>query len=319
MPEVSVVIATYNRAPMLGEAIQSVSEQTYPEYEVIVVDDGSTDNTREVVSAFPGKVRYVFQQNRGRSAARNHGIGLAQGRYVAFLDSDDMFAPHKLAVQVSRLNQDPEAGMVYSAALNIDERGKEIPFVYEASASGWIYREVAFYVPLTITLPTVMIRTEVLRQVGGFDESMDRFEDTDMWRRVAKRYPIIGVAEPLSTLRTHSGNTLQDPARVFKQISYYVRKVVNEDREFGPIFIRRGAARLYGHYGCAVALHPKWRTVGRTFLLQSLKYWPLDARVYLHLANSCLGGRLLPPLHRIRALWPRRPSCRSTGYDGLGD
>jgi glycosyltransferase involved in cell wall biosynthesis len=304
---------------MLREAIRSVLEQTYPNYEVIVVDDGSTDNTRDVASAFSGKVRYVLQQNRGRSAARNHGIGLAQGRYIAFLDSDDLFMPHKLAVQVSRMNEEPEAGMVYSAALNVDERGNEIPFVYEASASGWIYREVAFYVPLTITLPTVMIRTEVLRQVGGFDENMDRFEDTDMWRRVAKRYPIIGVPEPLTTLRTHSGNRLQDPAKIFVQVAYYVSKVANEDREFGAIFLRRGAARLYGHYGRAVVLHREWRTVGRLFLLQSVKYWPFDMSVYLYLADSCLGGSLVPPLRRVRALLRSLPVGRSTSCEEAGD
>lgn len=319
MPEVSVVIPTYNRAAMLQEAIQSVMAQTYRDYEVIVVDDGSTDNTRDVASAFSGKVRYVLQQNRGRSAARNHGIGLAQGRYIAFLDSDDLFMPHKLAVQVSRMNEEPEAGMVYSAALNVDERGNEIPSVYEASASGWIYRQVAFYVPLTITLPTVMIRTEVLRQVGGFDENMDRFEDTDMWRRVAKRYPIIGVPEPLTTLRTHSGNRLQDPAKIFVQVAYYVSKVANEDREFGAIFLRRGAARLYGHYGRAVVLHREWRTVGRLFLVQSVKYWPFDMPVYLYLADSCLGGSLVPPLRRVRALLRSLPVGRSTSCEEAGD
>ena len=144
MPTVSVVIPTYNRALMVKEAIQSVLDQTYSDFEIIVVDDGSTDDTREVVTAFADKVRYVFQENSGRSNARNRAIHMARGRYIAFLDSDDLYMPHKLDMQVACMEKVPEFGMVYSTAVCIDEQGNDLTRIYKANESGWIYRLVAF-------------------------------------------------------------------------------------------------------------------------------------------------------------------------------
>jgi glycosyltransferase involved in cell wall biosynthesis len=279
---------------MVKEAIQSVLAQTYSDYEIIVVDDGSTDNTREIVTALSDRVIYVYQQNRGRSTARNHAIHLARGKYIAFLDSDDLFLPHKLETQVTCLEKERDFGMVYSSATCIDEQGKETSFMYKATASGRIYHKVAFYRPLTILLPTVMIRAEVLAQVGGFDEKMERFEDTDMWRRVARRYPILAISETLCKVRTHPGNELvnQDPEKILRALTYYVNKAFYEDRSENAIFLRKGAALFYLHYGQGVLAQQRWRPIGRKFLHQSIRFWPFRIYPYWLLIRTRVSGLL---------------------------
>ena len=312
MPTVSVIIPTYNRASMLREAIQSVLDQTYSDFEIIVVDDGSTDDTRKIVNAFFDKrIRYVFQENRGRSNARNHAFALAQGKYIAFLDSDDLFLPGKLEKQVAALEKEPGFGMVYSSAICTDEQGKEIPpFMYKATASGMIYRKVAFYIPLTIILPTVVMRAEVLSQVGGFDEKMERFEDTDMWRRVARRYPILAIREPLCRIRRHSDNELanQDPENIMRALEYYINKVFNEDKDESLIFRKRGAARFYLRYGLAVILlNPERLASARGFLVHSIKHWPLQIGAYPVLLITYLNWKqflfAIALLARLRSAW----------------
>ncbi|MBI2852131.1 MAG: glycosyltransferase family 2 protein [Chloroflexi bacterium] len=286
MTTVSVIIPTYNRASMVKDAIESVLVQTHTDHEIIVVDDGSTDNTREIVASFSNKVRYVYQQNRGRSNARNHGLRLAQGKYIAFLDDDDMFLPTKLEKQVARLETEPNFGMVYSSAICTDERRNEISRRYHANESGDIYRKIAFYLPVTILLPTVLVRNEVMANVGGFDENMNRFEDTDMWRRIAKRYRILAMPETLTVTRTHAGNTLtnQDSQKIREALDYYVTKVFREDHDKGFVFRRRGAARLYAHYGQAFLANRELHNQSRQLLARSIKYWPFQKNAYALLA-----------------------------------
>lgn len=280
-PKVSVIIPTYNRGKFIGAAIQSVLNQTFQDFEVVVVDDGSTDQTGDVVKAFAsGKVKYVYQPNRGRSNARNHALGLAKGRYIAFLDSDDLYLPDKLALQVDYMDSHPEIGMIYTSAYCIDENGARMKDEYEATVSGWVYEHIAFFVPVTITLPTAMVRKEVFDKVGGFDEAMERFEDTDMWRRISKHYQINALHERTCLLRTHTDNILaaQDPRRISVALDYYVEKIGKEDGDVGIILRRKGIAKLYGYYGAAMMSNPAWRGMGYSFLLKGMLSWPFNLR-----------------------------------------
>jgi glycosyltransferase involved in cell wall biosynthesis len=200
-PKVSVIIPTYNRSVFLKDAIESVLRQTFTDYEIIVVDDGSTDDTREVVHQFGALIRYYHQENRGCSAARNLGIRAAFGEYIAFLDSDDVFMPEKLAIQARELDQNPHCGMVYSHALGMDEKGNLIGICWKGNLSGWIYPSSLFIKNGIITTPSVMVRASVLKEVGCFDESLEICEDLDLWRRIARRHPIIQVRESLVKVR----------------------------------------------------------------------------------------------------------------------
>jgi glycosyltransferase involved in cell wall biosynthesis len=259
--KVSVIIPTFNRCAFIGAAMESVLAQDYQNLEVLVVDDGSTDDTAFILAAVEdSRLRYVRQDNRGRSHARNVALELATGSYIAFLDSDDLYLPGKLTLQVNYLESHPSVGMVYTSATCIDEAGQPLEYTYRAEASGDVYAQVAFFQPLTITLPTVMIRREVLALVGLFDERMERFEDTDLWRRIAKRYQVGAITEPTCKLRTHSDNELlsQDPTKILAAIDYYVEKVNREDGDIDPVVRGAGARRLYEYYAAAMRTVPAY-------------------------------------------------------------
>lgn len=278
IPAVSVIIPTYNRATLLYDAINSVFAQSYTNFELIVVDDGSTDNTDAIIKAFKEeRLIYVRQENKGRSAARNKALALARGRYIAFLDSDDLYLPDKLKRQVSYMDAHPKIGMLYTSAQCIDEHGEQLKgHVYLACAEGDIYKDIAFFRPLTITLPTVMVRREVFVNVGFFDDELHRFEDTDMWRRIAKKYMVGIISEPTCLLRTHQDNSLesQQPEIIMKHIDQYITKVFREDRDKGAFFLRTGASRLYEYYGKAFLSIPTWYTYGARLLMKALALAP---------------------------------------------
>lgn len=259
MPKVSVIIPTYNRASMLKEAIQSVLDQTYTDYEIIVIDDGSTDSTREVVDGLKqrsGRVTYLYQENKGRSAARNHGINLATGNYIAFLDADDKFLPQKLYTQVHALDDKPEYGMTYSYSIAINERGRilrEGGNPAKIRLSGWIYPELLFIKGTIITTPTVMVRASVLREIGGFDETMHTCEDLDLWRRIARRYKVFQIEEPLSVVRYRKNE--ETPLREYVQArSYYYQKAIAEDPDFLKPIRSKLFFEMYFNYGLAALL-----------------------------------------------------------------
>ncbi len=256
MPTVSIIIPTYNRSALLKQALLSCLDQTYRDFEIIVVDDGSTDDTRKMVEGLNSQqIVYIHQSNRGRSRARNRALSKARGKYIAFLDSDDMYLPEKLAVQVKALDENPSYSAAYTSAFNIDFDGNFHPYVYEATAGGWIYKDIALYIPLTICLPTVMVRREVFDKVGLFDPKLSRFEDTDMWRRIAKISPYLSISEPLCKIRYHEGNEMESPLKLYRALKYYTDKVIREDEPIYGAEIRTMAAKLWHHYGKAVLYH----------------------------------------------------------------
>ncbi|TAW14809.1 glycosyltransferase family 2 protein [Rhizobium ruizarguesonis] len=280
-PAITIIIPTFNRSALIGEAIDSVLQQTFGDFELIVVDDGSTDNTRDIVTGFTdSRLVFVQQENAGRSAARNRAIAMARGKYIAFLDSDDAYLRDKLERQVRFMEENPRIGMIYTSAKCIDAEGNILKnHTYVASVSGHIYRQIAFFRPVTITLPTVMLRREVLDTIGGFDEKMERFEDTDLWRRISKRYEVGAITHPTCLLRTHNDNTLrtQSPVKIAEAIEYYVEKVFREDADVDSGFLREGASRLYEYYGLAFMTVPAWRKQGLALLRKSVEFSPKRA------------------------------------------
>lgn len=297
-PVVSIVIPTYNRAEFIGAAIASVLGQSYGCLELIVIDDGSTDETAQVVGSFRDpRLRFVRQENQGRSAARNCAIRMTRGRYIAFLDSDDEYMQDKLLLQVAYMDSHPEVGMIYTSAQCINAAGDMLEgHVYEATVGGDIYRDVAFFRPVTITLPTVMLRREVLDTVGLFDEVMERFEDTDLWRRIAKRFYVGVIESPTCRLRTHNQNHLlsQNPDQIAAAIDYYVGKIFREDVDMDPTFLKRGASGLFEYYGKAFVSVAGWRLRGIVLLGHAILLSP-GRVVHVMLAGT---GSLLRSLVR---------------------
>ncbi len=269
MPKVSIIIPTYNREQFIGQAILSVLEQSFTDFEIIVVDDGSTDNTKNVIETFDDpRVQYYYQENKGRSVARNYALLLAKGKYITFLDSDDLYLSNKLELQVNYLDLHSDISMIYTSANCIDENGNFLQHKYEASTSGWIYKDIAFFIPVTITLPTVMVRREVFDSAGYFDEKMHRFEDTDMWRRISKFYRIMAIPIYTCNLRTHKDNHLinQDPKVIESSLRYYSKKIINEDQEFDLHLRKSGIAGMYNHYGYAMLGVEQFRETGNKMI-----------------------------------------------------
>ena len=199
-PLVSVIIPTFNRGYCLEESIRSVLEQSFIDFELVVVDDGSTDNTSELVRRFPAvKLIRLEEKNRGVSFARNRGVVEAQGDWVGFLDSDDLWEQGKLATQVKWIERHPDLQMVYTDEIWIRNGLRVNPMNKHRKYSGDIFR---YCLPLCIVSPSsVLLRAKVLSEVGGFDESMPVCEDYDLWLRIAKRYPFHFIEEKLIVKR----------------------------------------------------------------------------------------------------------------------
>lgn len=193
-PLISVIIPTFNRAALLPRAISSVFKQTYPNVELIVVDDGSTDNTAQLVAEYGSAVRYIPQNNAGASAARNRGIREAGGTFVAFLDSDDTWHPEKLARQAA-LFSTPAIGAVHCAI--------RVEHIELAGTKGLYYPgdtlNLHDVLALRIPWPTaMMVRRDILVELGGFDETLVASEDWELCIRIAQKYILAGIPEVLA-------------------------------------------------------------------------------------------------------------------------
>ncbi len=194
-PLVSVIIPTFNRAKMVGNAIASVLAQSFRDFELIVIDDGSTDDTRERLTRLPSGVRVHFQENRGVSAARNKGVALATGSLLAFLDSDDLWLPEKLSRQVAFFNHHPETLICQTEETWVRNGRRVNPKNRHRKPSGMIFSPS---LSLCLVSPSaVMIKRALFEEMGGFDESLPACEDYDLWLRISCRYPVFLLDEPL--------------------------------------------------------------------------------------------------------------------------
>jgi glycosyltransferase involved in cell wall biosynthesis len=185
LPKISVIIPTFNRAALIGDAIQSVIAQTYLDWEAIVIDDGSMDDTRSVVENFADpRIRYLYQENKGLPGARNTGIRSARGEYIAFLDSDDLFMPHKLEIQLRMLEERPDLGLVAGGHLEIDQKMQILREVRPWQSQSMF--ELSNWVQgCPFIVNAVLVRREWLERVNLFDENMPYVEDWDLWLRIS--------------------------------------------------------------------------------------------------------------------------------------
>lgn len=213
-PTVSVVIPTFNRARLIGAAIDSVLDQDFADVELIVVDDGSTDDTFRLISAYGDRLRSIRQENRGVSAARNAGIRSAGGNLIALLDSDDEWLPGKLAAQVAFFEDHPEALICQTEEIWIRNGKRVNPGNRHRKQAGMIFeRSLA----LCLVSPSaVMMRKSLLDEVGLFDERLPACEDYDLWLRIAWKYPIHLIDRPLIVKRGGHADQLSRMPRLDK-------------------------------------------------------------------------------------------------------
>ena len=258
MPKVSVIIPTYNRADFIEDAVESVLCQTYKDYEIIIVDDGSTDGTEDVLQKYHNKIRYIYKSNGGEASARNTGIKHAQGAYIAFLDSDDLWLPERLKFGVQALDADKNIGLFFADCNRVfnGERESKTFFDYYKPYAGFVFKQL--FMRCFIPMPTVILRKECFQKVGIFSESPTPCADYDctdydMWLRVSACFKIDYIKMPLAIYRIHS-----------KSISYnnfpgpFLRKVLvktrinykNHIKEFS-----RAAKRRISMVSCSYGWH----------------------------------------------------------------
>jgi glycosyltransferase involved in cell wall biosynthesis len=211
---VSAIIPTYNYARYVAAAVESVLAQNFKDLEIVVVDDGSTDDTIDTLRPFAERIRYIPQAHRGLAAARNAGIRSSRGQYLAFLDSDDLWLPDKVSMQVGRLDVEAAVGLVYTEATLFNDKSPT-----EISHSFWSEHPSGKILPSllrhnVVPSPTPMVRRELFDQVGPFDERLNACEDWDMWIRIAQVSEFAYVDRVLAKYRVHSANMSLDQERM---------------------------------------------------------------------------------------------------------
>ena len=319
MPAVSAIIPTYNCARYLPEAIDSVLAQTYRDFEIIVVDDGSTDNTQEVLAPYGDRVRVIKQPNQGRSAARNTGILAARGEYVAFLDADDLWLSRKLGKQMAFLEARPDVRWVYSDYAMFDEGGRQCESVFCARRVACLPETQAVLHALPggiVWTGTVLVEASCFKEVGAFDSSLPVSEDSDMWVRLACRFAAGCIRDTLALYRRHPG---QVTSRAQSGLFEYCRcrryrRFLREQKGQLPPNVRRAAVsvarRCYADAArgvAEVALAAGHKRRARRWFLRALSAACLDRANRSELVPWYLGRLLdtvLPEsvMQRVRGL-----------------
>jgi len=292
-PLVSVIIPAYNSAAFVLQAVQSALDQTYGNYEVIVVDDGSTDDTKLVLSRFDGQFRYLYQPNRGLSAARNAGIALAKGDFVCFLDADDLWAPDKVELQVAYMERHRDIALLSTGYEHFTDDGAVAPPLYavalpvETAARTFTSRDdfVKFVSANFIFVSTVMVRKDCFDKSGLFDTNLRAAEDRDMWLRISAHFDIACLPPILVRKRNHSLNMSKDRTRQIRsriQVLEKNRALFPElapssawDKQLGKLYLRTAYDSLSRDQS----------KEARRAALRSLRYYPSIKAAVLVLAT----------------------------------
>ncbi|MBT1070840.1 glycosyltransferase family 2 protein [Pelotalea chapellei] len=309
MPRVSVITPTFNCASFIERALQSVVDQTYSDLEIIVVDDGSTDETAALLERWKGKVTYLSQSNAGPSAARNLGISRSNGEFIAYLDADDMWCPGKLEQQVAFLDLHPECGLVHSDLYIIDEQDNPIqPNWYQlrqnAAVSGHCLK--ALLKGCAIQVPTVLERRSCHDRSGGFDTRFHQSEDYLHWIRAALNGYAVGyIPEPLAMYRWRSGSLSKNHVEMTESMIRMFELLVEEhtllqgsgaeaDLVRGRLDqLRRSLPHHYRQQGHHTLARRKAASLIRTF--------PYHSELYLELFKSCVPSFMARVLNRLRS------------------
>ncbi len=232
MPKVSIIIPTYNRTQYLGKTLSSIFQQTFQDFEIIVIDDGSPSDENLILCQTYKKVSYIKINNSGGPAKpRNIGIKQAKGKYIAFVDDDDLWLPTKLEKQVAILEQNPDFGLVHSCCEVIDENGiLQNQIIGRSGTPDVKHGDVSMRMigNWTVMMPTPLVRKEVIDQVGFFDEIMPAAgEDMEYWSRCSFETKFYYLDEPLALYRIHKTN-ISSNSKEYLNLPLYLKKVVDK-------------------------------------------------------------------------------------------
>ena len=277
---VSVVIPTYNYARFVGRAVDSVLAQTYSPLECVVVDDGSADDTPQVLSRYGDRIHAIRQENRGLSAARNTGIGAARGEYVALLDSDDYFRPDKIAKQVALIGSQPGLGAVGCDVQHVDADGSDLRyrrFPDPPSDLGEQLRAIATRRAWVGGSGSgALVPKRVFDEVGPFDETLRAAEDWDMWMRIGAAYPIRNVADGLTCICLHGTGSFRNAEKMeTNQWKVYERAVERWPDVLDARTRRRIRATILADAGAEYTFGKEYGLALKRYAA-SLRQWPVE-------------------------------------------
>ena len=267
MPKVSVIIPAYNAAPFIRETLASVFNQTYKDFEVVIVDDGSTDETAEILASYGDRIRWATKEHQGQASAVNRAVSMARGEYFAYFDADDIMLPKKLEIQARYLDEHPEVDAVYSSDKYYCESREQTVRKRSNPLDSFNLLQDCF-----ILRTAVMHRRACVERLGPFKEKITGSDDWDMWVRISEHYRMDFIDQVLSEYRIHGKNISQTRP---KRLDHYrwVRKIIVEDaceRRGRPFWLRM----------MAFSAKASWM-LGKTPVLGecSLRLWSVFFRV----------------------------------------
>ncbi|MCA9405808.1 MAG: glycosyltransferase [Candidatus Omnitrophica bacterium] len=291
MSKVSVVIPAFNSAAYIRETINSVLNQSFKDLEVVVVDDGSKDNTGELLKDYHSKVRYILKENGGPASARNLGIKEAKGEFIAFLDADDLWMSDKLEKQLERFNGE-DIGLVFSSVQKMDKDNHDLPdYVNRERFEGRVFEKLfnKNFVPTS----TVLVRKSCFEEFGVFDEDPELIsvEDYDMWLRIASKYKLAHVDEKLVRYRVHENNISKNLARSYfgeiKVLEANKKRFVQKYPQIENAWVPR-LAKVY--YELAIDYFATNQfPEARKYLKESLKLKPFNPKAWGYYLSACFG------------------------------
>ncbi len=306
MPKVTVIIPSYNCDAYIAETIDSILNQTFKDIELIVVDDGSTDKTPEIVERYGEPVRLIRQQNQRVCAARNRGIREAKGKFICLMDHDDYWYPEKLERQLEEFARHPDAGVVYSSFIrwhqgpdgnfpSPDSHDRtSIPDDLDPEYSGWIYHQ--FLLDCWMLTSSAMFRSEVFGKCGVFDEALPYSEDWELWFRISREYMMMQLRRPYTLYRQH----LQQGNLIVRDIDYRTDLLTAAEKKWGlcsrdgRCTARRQFFSRLAKYHAAYGLHHLQAGNVSTASKSLLKAWkndPLHLKYLVYIPAALLGWR----------------------------
>ena len=296
MPTVSVIVPTLDDRDYLEEALKSILAQSFWDYEVIVVDGGSSDQSLAVIRRYEKRISWFRQSGKGVSRAKNEAIAKARGEYITFLDGDDLWYPEKLEIQVNFLSDHPEYGFCSS---DVDFFDEEVIIIKGAIStekkprSGYVFDEL--FTNNFISSATIMLRRECFDRVGNFDEEIFFAEDTDMWLRVAKEFKLGYIPKSLAKYRVHPGARTQQFAKHYASLEKIYGKLNQLYPEYfrqRPTLLRAARFNLYRRWAYRHFEAGEYAASRRLFI-KALKYNPRSIFAWKYILSSFLPASLI--------------------------
>jgi len=296
MPRISVIITTFNRANFLKKAIESVLNQTYLDFELLILDNNSTDNTEEMVKSFNDeRIRYIKHQPLNISQARNLGVKEARGEHIGFLDDDDEWLGNKLESQLSVFEKgDSNLGLVYGGFVWIDSQGREIK-KHIPRLKGQILKDFLSQKDGLIgSASNPLLRKEVIEELGGYNEKVITGEDWELYLRLSEKYDIDFSPEILLRIRCHFGRRLGDKlkgaANLEKMVLERYKDIFDQDPGLKSFYLQKIGGKL-----CRIGQGKE----GREYIKQAIKNYPFNFLAYFQFLFSFLGQSIYQKIHKI--------------------